>query len=225
MAIVSVRIKEKGIAMLRWLLQSMLCLMLCPLLVAQQVTPPAAPADAPHPLSEFITIPKYTKIELISLEEISSATAIKGQSVRLAVAKDVLVDGLVVIPKGTIASGVVSYVIKGAPRIRDGSLWVEPRNIFLNNGKTIKVKDNTGSDFGPFWFAYTFLAPLMLMIWILVAVDKVHKNKKSLGKDFVIHVCESQILNGFTANLSKIELFDLPAAAPMPENADPCKTH
>jgi hypothetical protein len=221
--------------MIHWLLQSTFCIILCPLLVAHQVEPSDAPADvpqssapapataSPHALSDFITIPQYTKIELISLEEVSSATATKGQFVRLAVVNDVLVNGMVVIPKGTLASGVVSYVIKGAPGKRDGYLSVEPRIIFFNNGKTIKVSGTTGSDFGPNWFAYTFLAPLMLMIWILIFVDKVHINKKSLGKDFVIHVCESQVLNGFTANQSKIQLFDLPYAKSVPENAIPCK--
>jgi hypothetical protein len=209
--------------MIRWLLQSTLCLILCPLLAAQQVAPPAPPADAPQnalprPLSDFITIPQYTKIELISLEDVSSATATKGQFVRLAVANDVLVNGMIVIPKGTLASGVVSYVIKGAPGKRDGYLSVDPRIIFLNNGKTIKVSGTIGNDFGP------FLAPLMLMIWIAMAVDKVHKNNKSLGKDFVIHVCESKIWNGFTSNRSIIEWFDLPTAKPVPENAVPCNT-
>jgi len=221
--------------MIRWLLQSTLCLILCPLLAAQQVTPPAAPTDAPQsstpapvtasfrPLQDFITIPQYTKIELISLEEVSSAIATKGQSVRLAVANDVLVNGMVVIPKGTLASGVVSYVIKGAPGKRDGYISVDPRILFLNNGKTIKMSGTIGSDFGPYWFAYTFLAPLMLMIWILVAVDKVHKNKKSLGKDFVIHVCENHVWNGFTKDRSKIQSIDLPVAKSIPETAIPCK--
>jgi hypothetical protein len=222
--------------MMKRLFQSALCLILCPLLAAQQVAPPAgapqsstpAPATAaPRPLPEFITIPKDTKIDFVSLEEVSSATAIKGQLVRFAMANDVLVNGLVVIPKGTLASGVVTHVTKGVPGIRDGSLWVSPRIIFLNNGKTIKVSDTIyGSDIGPYWFAYTFLAPLMLLIWIGVAVDKVHnsrKNIKSLGKDYVIHVCKSLIWNGYTTNRTKIQSIDLPAAKSVPENAIPCK--
>jgi hypothetical protein len=220
--------------MLKRMLQSALCLILCPLLVAQQLPAPASTDDAslrsmpapatvaPPPLPEFVTIPKHTKVELISLEEVSSATATKGQFVRLAVANDVLVNGMVVIPRGTLASGAVSYVIKGAPGKRDGYLSVAPRIIFLSNRKSIKVQDRFGSDFGPWWFAYTFLAPLMLMLWIGVAVDKVHNNKKSLGKDHVIHVCESQIWIGFTSNTSRIQSIDLPAVNPVPENDIPC---
>src|ERR1017187_8034063 len=98
--------------MIRSMIQAALCLILCPLLTAQQISPPAALADAPqsftpapvtaatYPLPEFVNIPKDTEIELISLEVVSSATATKGQLVRLALAKDVLVKGLVVIPKG-----------------------------------------------------------------------------------------------------------------------------
>ena len=225
--------------MIRKLLHSALCLILCPLLAAQKVAPlamndgapqssvPAPAAAMPRALPKFVTIPKDTRIELIPLEEVSSATATKGQLVRFAMVNDVLVNGLVVIPKGTLALGVVSYVTKGVPGKQDGYLQVMPHFISLNNGKTIKVQDTIyGSDIGPSWFAYTFLAPLMLMIWIGVAVDKVHnsrKNEKSLGENYVIHVCESLIWIGYTTNRTKIQSIDLPALKPATENAVPCK--
>jgi hypothetical protein len=193
--------------MIRWLLQSALCLILCPLLAAQQISSPAAPFDAPqsstpaletaapHLPPEFVNIPKDTQIELISLEAVSSATATKGQLVRLAVAKGVLVKGLVVIPRGTLATGVVSRLTKGVPGKRDGFLQVTPSVLFLNNGTTIKLHENDwiDTDFGPPWFMYTFLGAIFLPILILANLDESKEKKQALGKDVAIHECERLI--------------------------------
>jgi hypothetical protein len=221
--------------MIRWLLQSTLCLILCPLLAAQQVAPPTAPADAPQnlvptpttakprPMPEFITIPGNTEIEFISLENVSSATATKGQSVRLAVAKDVLVKGLVVIPKGTLATGVVSQLTKGVPGKRDGYLLITPR-LILNNGKTIKMQDYSdwNTDFGPAWFMYTFLGPIFLPILILSKLEPPKDNKNASGTDVTIHACGGPIQPWYTKYRTRIQSIYLPAVKPTPENAIPC---
>jgi hypothetical protein len=200
-------------------------LILCPLLAAQQLSPPApAPATvSPHPLQKFVTIRKDTEIELISLEGVSSATATKGQLVQLAVAKDLMVDGLVVIPKGTPATGVVSRLTKGVPGKRDGFLRVVPRMLLLNNGKTIKLSEyrsgeNDCDPLGPCWAMYTLFAPIFLATWIASHVP----DEVPSGKDDAINACESLIWRGYTKRL-RIESTDLPAARPMPENAVPCK--
>jgi len=225
--------------MMRKLLQSALCFILCPLLGAQQVPEaggtfespqnpkPAPAAGAPYPLPEFITIPKDTEIEMISLEAVSSATATKGQLVRLAVAKDVLVKNLVVIPKGTPATGVVSRLTKGVPGKRNGYLQVVPRILFLNNGKTITLRESRSGEFGcdpigPCWAMYTFLAPFLLIGLVSHKVLDSDENEKPLGKDDAIHACQSLIWDGYT-NRVKILSIDLPAVKPVLENTFPCK--
>jgi hypothetical protein len=98
--------------MIRNLLQAALCAILCPALAAQEVAPqtpasaetktemPAAATAEPAQVPEFVTIPKNTEIWLVEVDSVSSATAKKGQPVRIEVSKDLVIDGRVVIPKG-----------------------------------------------------------------------------------------------------------------------------
>jgi hypothetical protein len=219
------------------MLQAILSIILCPLLVAQEISPPVALTDASQssmtapaasvidPLPKFITIPKDTEIELISLEAVSSAAATKGQLVRLAVAKDVLVKGLVVIPKGMLATGVVSRLTKGVPGKRDGFLRVVPRILLLNNGKTVRLREYRSGEYdcdpiGPCWAMYTFLAPIILIG--LVSEKVLDSDEKPPGKDDAINACESLIWHGYT-NRTKIQSVDLPATKSIPESAVPCK--
>jgi hypothetical protein len=128
--------------MIRWLLQSTLCLVLCPLLVAQQAAPPTASADAPQPsmpapatdtprpLPEFVTVPKGTEIELVMLDSLSSATNKRGDTIRFAVAKDVIVDGIVAIHAGTPVTGIVTAVKKMIPHKSSGQICV--RAMFID---------------------------------------------------------------------------------------------
>lgn len=103
--------------MIRKLLQSALCFILCPLLVAQQLPAPAMASDAPqsstpapatatpHPLPEFVTIPKDKKIELVLLDSVSPSKSKREDVIRYAVEKDVVVDGIVILHSGSIVPG------------------------------------------------------------------------------------------------------------------------
>jgi hypothetical protein len=79
--------------------------------------------DSPQPASsaaiaspEFITIPKDTEVELVALEQISSAETKLGSTVQFAVAKDVIVDGTTVIHAGTLVNGTVTKVKRGSSK-------------------------------------------------------------------------------------------------------------
>ena len=132
--------------MIRSMLQSVLCLILCPLLAAQQAASsgqgPAVPGSLPTAQSEgaTITLPRGTIVPLFPLETVSSATAQVGQAIRFAVSADVVVNGTVVIPKDTPVSGVVTHARKAVPGRRDGRIEVKPVTL---RGCTMEVAART----------------------------------------------------------------------------------
>ena len=79
-------------------------------------------------------------MKLLLLEAVSSATATRGQSVRMAVKEDVIIDGVVVIPKGTLATGAVAVVRKAVPGKKNGSISIEPESVNPPNLKPIALR-------------------------------------------------------------------------------------
>jgi hypothetical protein len=102
---------------------------------------PAAPSKR-----ATITLPRRTDVHFLGLETVSSATAQVGQQVRLAVSEDVVVDGIVVIPKGTPVSGVVTWVRKAIPGKRNGGVGVEPVSLALPDGSQVPLREGTWTD-------------------------------------------------------------------------------
>jgi hypothetical protein len=102
----------------------------------QPITPDAASAPAQP---DTITIPKDTRIELIALETVSSATATVGSVVSFAVAKDVVVNGFTVAHAGTPVTGKITDVRRGSHETnRNGRLKIELNK--LEEGKTVKLR-------------------------------------------------------------------------------------
>jgi hypothetical protein len=172
---------ERGIAMKRKLIQSVLCFILCPLLTAQEATNNeqklVAPQSPPPTQSKgtTITLRRGTTVPLILLETISSATAQVGQRVRYAVSEDVKIDGVVVIPKGTPASTVVKSVRKAIIGKRNGIVEEGPPSLILPDGSSIKLRNVIPPDSDapgpvvllfvvfsiaslPYWFSHMFKA-------------------------------------------------------------------
>jgi hypothetical protein len=226
--------------MIRKLLQAVLCLVLCPLLVAQQPPAPAVTSDTPqslapapatdasHALPEFVTIPKNTEIELITLEAVSSATATKGQLVRLAVAEDVRVEGLVVIPKGTFATGEVTHLRKGVPGKNDGSIRLSPITLTLGNGKRTKLWESAyGEDdcanVGPCWVLWTLFWPIGLVGMAVHGTEnRDDESQKPKGKDVTIDDCNR--FSAYLAHRIALRTIDLQAVKHALDDTAPCKS-
>lgn len=138
--------------MIRRMLQSLLCLFLSPLLVAQQATGsgqiPFAPVS--HPVTQSkgrsITLRRGTVVPLTPLESASSATAQLGQAVRYAVSEDMAVDGIVVIPRGTPVSGGVIFVRKAVLGQQNGRVAFEPVSLALADGSSIPLREAPSTD-------------------------------------------------------------------------------
>jgi hypothetical protein len=108
--------------MIRKLLSSVVCLVLAPILVAQQAAAPGA-----------ITVPKDTRIEIVALDRITSESAMTGSEVRFAISKDVVVDGRTVLPAGTPVTGILTKVVKAKSPKQVGKLQVRIRAVAVGN--------------------------------------------------------------------------------------------
>jgi hypothetical protein len=135
--------------MIRSMLQAVLCLILCPLLVAQQVAGEApqreasqrlsqATAAAPAPIA-LTGIPEDTKIGLTVLDSVSPETAKAGSYVLLAVARNVVVNGVTVLRAGTCMTGTITCEKNGSHAMnRDGNLTI--RAWELQSGRKIRLR-------------------------------------------------------------------------------------
>lgn len=168
---------HKQISMVRATLQSAVCCCVAPLLLAQQVTDgntPAMRAEQPRSVTRSEPaaklVPKGTGIDFVLLEPLSSATTVKGQKVRLAVSKDVAVKGVIAIPRGTPAEGVVSDVRKAKPGKRDGEIMFRPVRLLLSDGSGVKIgeyppgKDSCGPK-GSCLLLIPVAVPLVFFFW------------------------------------------------------------
>jgi hypothetical protein len=177
--------------MISKLFASALCIALPPLLVAQQAS--EAPgrledALAPAPGPKAI-VPKHMEIRLILMETLSSATASKGQSVRMAVGQDVSVNGVVVIPKGTPAIGVIGFVRKAVPGKKDGEVSIKPISVNLPNSRPIALRRYNGSESDALGEA---LFPILPICFVVMLVAIPFHRKHETGEEFVLGTCSEQ---------------------------------
>ncbi len=187
--------------MIRRFFASWLCVALAPLLVAQETASPRA-ASPKSDMSS--TLRKGTEVKLILLETISSETAKNGQKVRMAVAEDLTSNGVIVIPKGTVARGEVSELRKAVPYERNGFFEIKPVNLTLANGTKLKLREympgeDACGDFGPCWAMWTFFAPLVLIGLTRTAIENRHY--REAGTDSIEKRCSTDfgyLARGFT---------------------------
>ncbi|HEY1159243.1 MAG TPA: hypothetical protein VGE83_01355 [Terracidiphilus sp.] len=135
--------------MIRSMLQAALCLILSPLLIAQQVSPAMAeqaaisPLPSPYPATDFssqtVTIPMDTRVALRFKPGISSADAKVGDRIRYTLAYDLIAEGHVVAPAGTAVYSTISFA-----RRKDATQNAEFRytapELDLGNGNRILFK-------------------------------------------------------------------------------------
>ena len=167
--------------MVRTTLQAALCLLLSPLLVAQQT--PGSTGQAPDQNPSATTrsskreIPKGTRIPLVLLDPLSSATAQKGQTIRFAVARDVVVDGTTVIRRGAAATGIVTKARKAVAGKRDGYVWFDLVSLTLPGGPLtithyVQSESADGGD-GWCWGFGSCLVLLVMMYTIYFPIQSV----------------------------------------------------
>ena len=176
--------------MTRMLLQSALCLALCPMLAAQQA--------APSTKSVLASLPKGTQINLVQLETVSSRTARKGQTVRMAVAENLTASGHILIPIGTPVVGVVSRRRAPISGKRNGYVVIKPLSLTLRDGSRLKLLEdppgwNACGGMGKWCWGY--LTPFGLLGLATLPFDMHHPDQP--GDDRTVKACWS--FPGYTA--------------------------
>ena len=103
------------------------------------------PAVALAPVTKgFSVVPDGTEVDLKLAETISSARAMEGQRIRFTVAKDVVINGYVVIPVGALAIGTVT---KASPKKwagRSGKLEMSLQDVTAIDGTKIDIAGSRG---------------------------------------------------------------------------------
>jgi predicted outer membrane protein len=87
----------------------------------------------------YVTIPVGTQIPVITLDELSSKTAKKGDKLNLSVDGDVVIAGRTVIEKGAPIWGSVAQVKKAGRFGNDGSLAIKIDSVRMVDGKTVSL--------------------------------------------------------------------------------------
>jgi hypothetical protein len=126
--------------MIRKTLQSALCLLLSPLLVAQQAAqqPAGLPDASAAPAQMRITLPLDTNVYWIAPVAISLASAKTGELAQFTVDRDVVVGGATVIHSGVPVAGVIAN-IKHSSRLRHRDGQVIVRITEVVDGKATEV--------------------------------------------------------------------------------------
>ena len=107
--------------------------------------PVMAQADAPAsaPLASTITLKADTALRVVTSAPLSSKTSAKGSTVALEVGDDVIVDGQLLIPKGTAVVGEISDARAKAMLGQSGRLSVRP--LYLRVGaQIVRLTGETG---------------------------------------------------------------------------------
>jgi len=135
------------------LLQSMLCLILCPLLAAQQVATPASksmgqlplPLPAANSSSRTVSIPMDTLVVLRLEQRLSTADAKQGDKVHFTLVNNLAVDGRVVIPAGTSYYLTIDKVWRATPKDPDlvGGIAFTAPELDLGHGQKVRLTGTT----------------------------------------------------------------------------------
>ncbi|HME58252.1 MAG TPA: hypothetical protein VKF63_07935 [Terracidiphilus sp.] len=135
------------------LLQSMLCLILCPLLVAQQVAPPASKSMSQLPLppptanspTRTVIIPMDTLVVLRLEQRLSTADAKQGDKVHFTLVNDLAAGGRVVIPAGTSYYLTIDKVWRATPKDPDiiGGIAFTAPELDLGHGQKVRLTGTT----------------------------------------------------------------------------------
>ncbi len=204
--------------MIRITLQAAFCVCFPSFLVAQQLTEnglgQTATANAPNVQTHArpLDIPRKTIVPLVPLESVSSATAYKGQLVRLAVKENVILNGSIIIPKGSPASGVISDLRKAVLGKRDGSLSIKPVSLTLPDGSLVTLRQHidTGGDevcegfVGCLPVAAIIAVSFPFAVAFSIASFFPRHHASESGNDIMIGPC--QTLWGSTKTISRIKI-------------------
>ncbi len=96
--------------------------------------------------AQDMTLPEGTELQIVLMQNVSSKDANRGDAVNFAIDEDVMIDGAVVIKKGTPASGSVIYAEKGGYMGKSGKLAVQVEYTTTVDGESLRLSAAKGSE-------------------------------------------------------------------------------
>nr|WP_320037741.1 hypothetical protein [uncultured Bacteroides sp.] len=129
--------------------------------------------------NEKITLPANTPISLKVENSISTRTAKVGDIITLRVAYNVMKEGQIVIPAGSIAKAQISYLKK--PKIfgKAGEIRMAVESLIMPNGNDIKISANELNNQGDSKAAVAWVCfgVSLIILWPLIFVPFLIKGK------------------------------------------------
>jgi len=204
------------------ILRSILSLIFCVLLTA-----PAAGAQTPASLPSSdqgsIRIRYVEPLELVLDEPLSSATAKKGQTVRMELKEPWVAEGHFIAPAGTPTVGTVRRVERAIPGKRNGRVVITAGSIELPFGKSVGLNiqmpdgqecDDIGRCLLFYGLATVVESPFLVIELPLIPVGIIKEAKESKGPG-EIHIVgeDSHLPVGSKITASNRRPFNLPSTA------------
>jgi hypothetical protein len=118
-------------------------------LAAQLAAAPLAPARPASPqgaASGETLIPDGTSLVLELTQDLSSKTAREGDPVNLKVTEDLVVNGRVVVAKGTLAKGTIAHAEKSGRMGKGGQLSLRVESTTAVDGQKLRLRATQGRE-------------------------------------------------------------------------------
>jgi len=167
-----------------------MCVLLVPALVAQQtfflpqekVVSTLAPPQKNGSSRRTVVVSKGTEIVVVPLDAISSATAAVGSTVKFAIARDVVAQGFVVIPAGTLLAGTIIDVKRGRAGRHNGRLEMRLQDLKAGDS-TLRLKAKRLKPAASFHSIAKQSGEIVLMVAILAVFPFLIPNVIALSRD------------------------------------------
>jgi len=127
--------------------QTVVMLLLLVSLISPSLTAAARSQDPVHSQSQNLkVIPDGTEFNVVTVDEITSKTAVEGDPLTFKVAEDVKIDGQTVIAKDTIVKGTVAEAKKSGRMGRGGSLGIRVESTMTIDNQKLKLRSTKGKE-------------------------------------------------------------------------------
>jgi hypothetical protein len=187
-------LRSDGI-MIRKILQSALCTCMVPLLTAQQAVEPlpAGYRSQSSMVPGEVIVPKGTRIDLVALESVSSASAKKNSQVQFALARDLVVNGVTILYAGAPVEATVSGVRLGVPGRRWGKLTIRIRKVQIGHHALLRLTSNNPQDHDSSLHDVAFCAAILPLCILLLAAFPDSAKPGDDGGQAVLAKCHNAV--------------------------------
>ncbi len=168
-------------------------------------------------LAQIITLQDGTPVRLRLMQTLSSADATEGQTVDFEVAEPVVGQGLVLIPKGSVALGKVTKVQKKRRFGRAGELEISVDSVRLADGSRASLRASKEKNPGPMGGARiaATVAASPVLVWVKgkeASFEKGTETAAYINGD--ARLDEAQLRRSLTPGASGTQAADAGAPAP-----------